>query len=261
MTRLRAQWQRLYVPPSQSGVVHGAQEGCLIDAEGCVKAMVLTVTKPADWAPLSAVWQGVQADLGWPAPAIAISGVDAYQLWFSLQAPVAAAQAHAVLTWLRARYLGALSTTRVGLWPEPAAQAPSQLGGVGGIPGLPTLADQWSAFVAPDLAPVFADTPWLDVPPGEDGQAELLSGLRSVSPAAWLEVCSQMQEQLQGQEQLRVQAQAAPDASLRVCEPFVSSTPGTQDPKRFLQEVMNDPTVPLALRIEAAKALLPHSAA
>jgi hypothetical protein len=33
------------------------------------------------------------------------------------------------------------------------------------------------------------------------------------------------------------------------------------DPKRFLQEVMNDPTVPLALRIEAAKALLPHKTA
>lgn len=254
MTRLQAQWQRLYVPPSTSAVVQGDLEGCLIDAEGCVKAMVLSVAKPADWAPLSALWQGVQADLGWPAPAIAISGVDAYQLWFSLPAPVAAAQAHAVLTWLRTRYLGSVSATRVGLWPEPAARAPSQLRGVGGIPGQPTLADQWSAFVAPDLAPVFADTPWLDVPPGEDGQAELLSGLRSVSPAAWLEVWSQVQEQLQGQEQLRVQAQAASNASVPVCEP-------TPDPKRFLQEVMNDPTVPLALRIEAAKALLPYTVA
>ncbi len=246
MTRLQAQWQRLYVstsmPRSTSAVVQDDLEGCLIDAEGRVKAMVLSLAKPADWAPLSAVWQGVQADLGWPAPGIAISGVDAYQLWFSLQAPVAAAQAHAVLTWLRARYLGSVSATRVGLWPEPAGQAPSQLGGVGGIPGRPTLADQWSAFVAPDLAPVFADAPWLDVPPGEDGQAELLSGLRSVSPAAWLAVCSQ------------VQAQVASNASVPVCEP-------TPDPKRFLQEVMNDPTVPLALRIEAAKALLPYTAA
>ena len=65
MTRLQAQWQRLYVPPSvppaTSGVVQGTQEGCLIDAEGGVKAMVLSLGKPADWAPLSAVWQGVQA--------------------------------------------------------------------------------------------------------------------------------------------------------------------------------------------------------
>ncbi|MDT4852740.1 hypothetical protein FQZ97_869820 [compost metagenome] len=33
-----------------------------------------------------------------------------------------------------------------------------------------------------------------------------------------------------------------------------------QDPQRFLLDVMNDPTVALALRIEAAKALLPHGA-
>jgi hypothetical protein len=31
------------------------------------------------------------------------------------------------------------------------------------------------------------------------------------------------------------------------------------DPKRFLLQIMNDDTVPLALRIEAAKALLQHS--
>jgi hypothetical protein len=32
---------------------------------------------------------------------------------------------------------------------------------------------------------------------------------------------------------------------------------GAQDPEAFLRQVMNDPGVPLALRIEAAKALLP----
>jgi len=31
-----------------------------------------------------------------------------------------------------------------------------------------------------------------------------------------------------------------------------------RDPKRFLLHVMNDPSVPLGLRIDAAKALLPY---
>jgi len=35
--------------------------------------------------------------------------------------------------------------------------------------------------------------------------------------------------------------------------------PVNLDPRRFLQSVMNDPDVPLALRIEAAKALMPYS--
>ena len=54
--------------------------------------MVLELTGPADWDVLSAVWRGVQADLELPAPAIAVSGTDGLQLWFSLEAPVPAAQ-------------------------------------------------------------------------------------------------------------------------------------------------------------------------
>jgi hypothetical protein len=36
--------------------------------------MVLELARPAEWPPLARVWQAVQAELGLPAPAIAVSG-------------------------------------------------------------------------------------------------------------------------------------------------------------------------------------------
>ncbi|MBQ0941796.1 hypothetical protein KAK07_00470 [Ideonella sp. 4Y16] len=38
----------------------------------------------------------------------------------------------------------------------------------------------------------------------------------------------------------------------------VAAAADTADPRAFLLPVMNDPAVPLALRIDAAKALLPR---
>ena len=65
--------------------------------DGTVRAMVLELVRPADWTLLSTLWRGVQTDLELPAPAIAVSGIDAYRLWFSLAEPASAAQARAFL--------------------------------------------------------------------------------------------------------------------------------------------------------------------
>ena len=65
----------------------------------------LALARPADWEVLGRVWKGVQDELGWPAPGIAVSGTDACQLWFSLADPLPPAQAHALLERLRLRYL------------------------------------------------------------------------------------------------------------------------------------------------------------
>jgi len=102
----------------------------------------------------------------------------------------------------------------------------------------------WSAFVAADLAPVFVDTPWLDIPPNEEGQATLLRGLATIKPALFDEALERL----------------APVPS-RIDAPRTLERPETadQDPRRFLLRVMNDDNVALALRIEAAKALLQHS--
>jgi hypothetical protein len=236
MNRLQSELQRLYLLPS-------SDNGRLTGARGEVRAMVLELARPADWDTLAQVWRGVQADLQLPAPAIAVSGTDGLQLWFSLQDAVGATRAAAFLALLRARYLQGVAPARLRAMPsagEPAWQAAL-------VPAQQAATANWSAFVAADLAPVFADTPWLDIPPGIEGQADLLARLKSIKP-------TELDEALQ-----RLQP---PEAASETAPPSSASTPargGTDiDPRRFLQQVLNDESVSLALRMEAAKALL-HS--
>lgn len=206
--------------------------------------MVLELRRPAEWAPLAALWQGVQADLGWPAPAIAVNGLDGYQLWFSLQTAVEAAQAESVLKALCARYLPDVAPHRLRLLPHTDTVVPESGQLAFTMPGEPVQPDQWSAFVAPDLAPVFADTPWLDVQPGLEGQAELLSRLHSIPADAFLHPAIVTSNTV-SQQPAEARAHAV-------------QTGDGGAPRRFLLEVMNDTSVAMALRIEAAKALLLH---
>ena len=72
--------------------LHPGMSGAAVDAllaPPGVRGLVLELARPAEWPPMARLWQGVQADLGWPAPAIVVNGVDGYQLWFSLAAPMA----------------------------------------------------------------------------------------------------------------------------------------------------------------------------
>lgn len=238
MSKLQSEWRRLYLPLGAEAVADTAE---LTDPQGQVRAMVLSLAGPADWGELSRVWQAVQSELLLPAPAIAVSGVDAYQLWFSLEAAVPVAEAQAFLESLRERYLSHLARERVGLLPS-GLKADAWQADL--LPPQATLAGQWSAFVAPDLAPIFADTPWLDIPPSPDGQAELLSRLQRIKPAQWASALAQCSA---------VSALAHTPA----IPAHVATTGPHPAPMRFLLDVMNDETVALALRIEAAKALLP----
>ncbi len=206
--------------------------------------MVLSLAKPADWSALSVVWQAVQADMGLPAPAIAVSGEDAYQLWFSLTEAVPVPEARGFLEALRTRYLGHIAPHRITLLPALDAQA--QAWHANSVPPQPVRADQWSAFLAPDLAPMFAETPWLDLAPSPEGQADLLSGLQRIKPGAW-------------RAALTLSAPAQDLAQSTASSACSAARPPCQDPRQFLLDVMNDNTVALALRIEAAKALLPHN--
>ena len=135
MNRLQSELQRLYLLPS-------SDNGRLTGARGEVRAMVLELARPADWDTLAQVWRGVQADLQLPAPAIAVSGTDGLQLWFSLQDAVGATRAAAFLALLRARYLQGVAPARLRAMPsagEPAWQAalvPSAAGGHGELVSL-----------------------------------------------------------------------------------------------------------------------------
>jgi hypothetical protein len=229
MNRLLSELQRLYAPPSPE---ESADES---PAEGRQRAMTLELARPADWAALGAVWRGVQADLGLPPPAIAVNGKDGYRLWFSLVEPVPPAQALAFLEGLRRRYLGGVAAERLRL------RADTTCGAL--LPPLQLAAGQWSAFVAPDLAPVFADEPWLDTEPNPEGQADLLSRLIGIKSIDFLAALQALEPALR-------------PAPLPPATPAETASE-QQDARRFLLAVMNDASVALSLRIEAAKALLP----
>lgn len=264
MNRLQSELHRLYLPGPQAHGDDDPPSSTLIDPLGRVRAMVMELTRPPNWELLSRVWQGVQADLELPAPAIAVSGTDGLQLWFSLAAPVAASQAHAFLESLRARFLPEVEPGRVRLMPAPDASALRQEGQARRVPALQAQTGNWSAFVAADLAPVFADTPWIDIPPNEEGQAALLRGLASIEPEAFDEASKRLALRTHPPQATHAGADANADAVTTSADaPLTPPQPPTdaacEAAKRFLLQVMNDEAVALALRIEAAKALLQPS--
>ncbi len=256
MNRLQSELTRLYLPPSQSRAETDAQSSALIDRSDRVRAMVMELTRPPSWEVLSRVWHGVQTELDLPAPAIAVSGTDGVQLWFSLAEPIAVAQAHVFLESLRQRYLADIESSRVGLMPASDASALRQELHARLVPARQEPTGNWSAFLAPDLVPVFADSPWLDIPPNAEGQATLLRGIEVIKQAVFEAAFAKL-------EPATHPSQSTPAVAVSVDEPLAHARPASasagDDPKRFLLQVMNDDTVALALRIEAAKALLQHA--
>lgn len=214
MNRFEAELSRLY------GVTaHG--DAPLDTAD---RVMVLTLLDPLDWGGVARLWQGVQDDLGWPAPAIAVDGRRAYQLWFALVEPLPVAQVQVCLAGLCRRYLPSLPAERWTAYPG---------GAVVQVPGAEVVPGQWSAFVAPDLAALFADTPWLDGPPGQEAQADLLARFGLLKPA--------LLSGLMGPGER---------------EPGDGTAGVYTDAQAFLRDVMNNAEVAWQWRIEAAKALL-----
>lgn len=253
MTRLQSELQRLYGLPDPAAAAATPAQAGFIDSQGRVRAMVLELSGPGGWAPLAAVWQGVQADLDLPAPAIAVSGQDGLQLWFSLAQAVPASEASALGHALCRRYLGEVDPERLRTMPTRDAASPAQWSHARPVPAACAAPGRWSAFVAQDLAPVFAEEPWLDMPPNPEGQAELLSRLKCIEPAALLRAMAQLSS---------TAAPASPGDPAPGPVASTASTPSpsgdaARDPRQFLHDVMNDERVALPLRIEAAKALLP----
>lgn len=257
MNRLQSEFDRLYLPRPQDRVAAGVQSAALIDTSGKVRALVMELAQPPDWDALSNVWRGVQVELELPAPAIAVSGIDGLQLWFSLAEPVAVGHAHAFLEGLRQRFLADINPVRVRLMPASNASALRQDLHAALVPAQQDGSGNWSAFLAPDLVPVFAESPWLDIPPNEEGQATLLRNIAVMTQpafeAAWAQLGPTMPRQRSD-----VAVAAGVDERMAHGRPRMASADG-RDPRQFLLQVMNNSTVALALRIEAAKALLQHA--
>ena len=252
MHTLNAELTRLFgwVSPDSGVAAYG------VSPQGLVRALVLELAKPAEWALVSAMYHAVRSDLGLPVPAIAVSGTDAYQLWFSVREPVQILEGRAFLSCLRARYWPDVADDRVRILPS---QDP-----LGGIvvhatppPILQEVSGNWSAFVSPGLASLFEETPWLDTPPSPDAQADVLSQMQSIKPAQFLEVMSHL---------AAPHHQKVPTISTLPSFAEHARKPGNphptipgNDPRAFLLRVMNDPSVDWRSRVEAAKALLPYA--
>lgn len=259
MSRLHSAFARLFLPDPTQAPPAAPTAADLLDAQGRTRALVLELAAPADWDLLRTVWQGVQADLGLPAPAIAVSGVEGIQLWFSASAPVPVADARRWLEALCRRYLPEVKAHRLRLFPRGDAAAPGGAAVVHAEP-VPTVqsdGEKWSAFVAPDLVALFTETPWLDSEPGEEGQAALLERV-GVMKVGWFEGGVGAAPAEAGRE-VDDDAAKRPVAVAGLVEKAQFGTAAAgwrREAAGFLQQVMNDETAPWAVRVEAAKALL-----
>lgn len=263
MNRLLAQWHRLYLCDAPTLPQDLPAEPWLapdeaLTADAPTRLVVLELARPADWSLMGAVWQGVQTDLELPAPAIAVNGTDGYQLWFSLAEAVAPAQARAFLQGLVVRYLAKLPPRRLCCWPTWVGTGGGPVGGTATlrVPAEHSAGERWSAFVAPDLARIFADDPWLDLAPNPASQAELLAGIKSIQPNQWAAALALLApfSASSAPPAAPPTSPLAPASAAEVAPSTLDNAP--PDPEGFLLAVMNNPQVALALRIEAAKALL-----
>ena len=244
MDRLEAEHARLYLPAD-----HNAP--ALISPTGQVRALVIELQQSAGWNATAALWQSMQDELGLPAPAIAISGRDGYQLWISLKQAVSIELAHHFLGLLRQRFLATIAPRHVRLLPAPDDSGTGTACHARLLPCHLEETDRWSAFVAPDLAALFADEPWLDLPPSSDAQADLLARLGSTGPEEFQQALAQLQP-------VAASANPSPETPGQrlTAASKTEAGPGWTDPRQFLLAVMNDREVEMGLRIEAAKALL-----
>ncbi|MDR7305032.1 hypothetical protein [Rhodoferax saidenbachensis] len=240
MSRLVTEFSRLYLVSEPEL----PEQGHLVGANATVKAMVLEIARPADWTDLSLVWSGAQSDWELPAAGIAVSGTDGLQLWFSVAEPVKAQDAVAFLSALQNKYLSTTPAKRIALYPSGASATTGDITHAKAVPAAHAGTGNWSAFVSPDLASVFGEEPWLDLPPNPDQQADILSRLRPMKTAQFYDVLNLLGVTL--------------NHAASAAEPM-APTSRKMGPKEFLAQVMNDPAVGLKDRIEAAKALLPYT--
>lgn len=183
MHKLISELTRLYLPPGALApdrlerqlLGHESTPVSLVDAHGSTRALVIpfkAILERADdthWSLLCEVANGLQAELGFPAPAVSVSGSDGYRLWLSFTVPMAAAQANALLALLRKRY-----------FPEMAPNADAAGAPVDVPPCLDRRTEKWAAFIHPGLGASFASEAGLEMAPPLAGQLALLEPLHGI---------------------------------------------------------------------------------
>ncbi|MDM5178970.1 hypothetical protein PO883_17350 [Massilia sp. DJPM01] len=148
----------------------------LVDGNGQTRAIVIAFRKTSGaeqaqhWTRLCTVANALQAELGFPAPAVSISGANGYYLWMSLDTPTPVARVQRFLELIRKAY-----TPDMEVFPD-AASAPVEL-----PPCLDPHSGKWAAFIDPGLGASFADESGLEMPPPLAGQGALLERLERIS--------------------------------------------------------------------------------
>lgn len=228
----------------------------LVDEAGMVRTLVISFENGTDWNKVTSLYQGVLEELGLPAPALVVSGVSGYQVWFSLSDPVQVDQAKQFLNGLCRQYLAESTLSRIRCYPAPeTVDAGPCL--VDLAPAFQNSTQRWSAFIDPGMGGMFSAESGLDMAPNMGGQAAILSGFESIKAEDFQCALASLQpsdgpeknsdENLMGEQVGASERDTSRDIGGHY-----------NDPKSFLMAVMNDPSCCLADRIEAAKALLPH---
>lgn len=202
MQKLISELMRLYLPPDavspQALTEHMLGETTLAvkltGNDGLTRAIAIPFRKGSGredtqhWSLLCSVANALQAELGFPAPAVSISGADGYHLWLSFDKPVPAVQAQTFLELLGQAYFPDMAIVR------DAVDAPVEL-----PPCLNQSSGKWAAFIHPGMGASFADESGLEMAPPLAGQLAFLEGQQRISEAQFLhawEVLSQSQPAL-----------------------------------------------------------------
>ena len=232
----------------------------LLSEEQRVRALVVDITRTSDWSAVSALYQGVQEEFDFPAPATSISPETGFQVWFSLSEPIPVVQAVQFLEALRKKYLADIPERKVTLHPGRSNSSTE----VVLVPSCHQASGRWSAFIDPTLGSMFADEPGLEMAPNLGRQADMLVGVKSIKETEFRRALALLQGERETEELTR--QPACPADSREVIPPTDGNQAGAMlkvgsgftDPKTFLLAVMNDPSASAKHRIQAAKALLPY---
>lgn len=203
MEKLTAQLTRLFLLP---GLEPGqnADSTPLVSEDGLTRAIVIDFPRAAEdesrhWTQLCEVANTLQEKLGFPAPAVSVTGGKAFRLWLSLREPVPAASVRRFLSLLRTAYFPELPLHANG-----AVELPPCLHGETG---------KWAAFIHPGMGASFAGEEGLDVAPPAAAQLAFLEGLDSIAPARFEDAMAAMHRPREAAPQ-HVPLAAPPDGLL-----------------------------------------------
>lgn len=271
MNKLITELQRLYfLPDLQSKEFSGVEDDRLPDGDstapryqlvtdlrllgddGLVRAMVLDFRRASDWPAVAALFQALQDDLELPAPAISVSGEAGFKMWFSLVDSLPLAEALHFLTALRSKYLPAIPEHQLSFLPSTEVE-------ISTVPGLHPVTGRWSAFIDPTMGSMFIDESGLEMAPNMDRQAEMLAGFKSIASDDFQRAVARLSiSPLDAAMGNHPEQDFPPSADPAVLRSTTNLGNKYKDPISFLVAVMNEPSLAISARIEAAKALLPY---